>query len=115
MATTNPFHVDESKPWLQKAAGWPDEVPRNMEFPKKTLREMYKEAVAQYPDHNAAWFLGSFMTYRELDDKIDRFATALHKLGIKKGDVVALLLPNSFQMSWATEPPPSAPSPRSST
>ena len=97
MATTNPFHVDESKPWLQKAAGWPDEVPRNLEFPKKTLRDMYKEAVAQYPDHNAAWFLGHFMTYRELDDKIDRFATALHKLGIKKGDVVAMLLPNSFQ------------------
>jgi long-chain acyl-CoA synthetase len=97
VATTNPFHVDESKPWLQKAAGWPDEVPRNLEFPKKTLRDMYKEAVAQYPDHNAAWFLGTFMTYRELDDKIDRFATALHKLGVKKGDVVAMLLPNSFQ------------------
>ena len=97
MATTNPYHVDESKPWLQKAAGWPDEVPKNMEFPKKTLRQMFKESVAQWPDHHAAWFLGSFMSYRELDDKIDRLATALHKLGVKKGDVVSLLLPNSFQ------------------
>jgi long-chain acyl-CoA synthetase len=97
VASTNPFHVDEKKPWLQKEAGWPDEVPRNMEFPKKTLREMFKEAVAQWPDHHAAWFLNAFMSYRELDDKIDRLATALHKLGIKKGDVVALLLPNSFQ------------------
>ncbi len=97
MATANPYHVDESKPWLQKAAGWPDEVPKNMEFPKKTLRQMFKESVAQWPDHHAAWFLGSFMSYRELDDKIDRMATALHKLGVKKGDVVSMLLPNSFQ------------------
>jgi long-chain acyl-CoA synthetase len=97
VATANPFYVDETKPWLQKAAGWPDEVPRNIEFPKRTLRQMFKECVAQHADENAIWFLDSFMTYREADDRIDRLATALHNLGVKKGDVVALLLPNSYQ------------------
>ncbi len=96
-AQTNPFWVDESKPWFRKESGWPDDVPKNIDFPKKTLRRFFKEAVAQWPDHNALWFLDPYMTYRELDDLIDRFATALHRIGVKKGDVVAMLLPNSFQ------------------
>ncbi|MDI7268264.1 MAG: AMP-binding protein [Myxococcota bacterium] len=96
-AQTNPFWVDESKPWFRKESGWPDEVPKNIDFPKKTLHRFFKEAAAQWPDHNALWFLDTYMTYRELDDLIDRFATALHRIGVKKGDVVAMLLPNSFQ------------------
>jgi long-chain acyl-CoA synthetase len=95
--TSNPYHVEESKPWLQKEAGWPDEVPRNFDFPRITLRQMFLESAEKFPDHVAVWFLDTFMNYRELRDKIDRFATALHRLGVKKGDVVAMLLPNSFQ------------------
>jgi len=37
------------------------------------------------------------MNYRELRDQVDRFATALHDLGVKKGDKIALLLLNSPQ------------------
>jgi long-chain acyl-CoA synthetase len=95
--SANPYFVDESRPWFSEEAGWPTEVPKNFEFPRLTLSQMLKESVARHADQPFAWFLGGFLTYRQLDDYVDRLATAFHKLGLKKGDVVTLLLPNSFQ------------------
>ncbi|GAB4297668.1 MAG: long-chain fatty acid--CoA ligase [Myxococcota bacterium] len=97
MAENNKWYVDESNIWFKKESGWPDEVIKNPEFPKKTLGEMLDETASKYPDNKAVWFLDKFMSYRELKDLTDRFATSLAKLGVKKGDVVAILLPNSFQ------------------
>jgi long-chain acyl-CoA synthetase len=91
------FHVDESRPWFSGEAGWPDEVPKNMDFPRQTLGQMLQETVDKYPDNKALWFLDSFMTYRELNDHVNAFATSLHNLGFKKGDVISFMLPNSFQ------------------
>jgi long-chain acyl-CoA synthetase len=91
------YHVDESRPWFKKESGWPDEVPRNMEFPKVTLGQMLQETADKYPDHRAVWFLDSSITYRELNAYVNALATSLHNLGFKKGDVIAFLLPNSFQ------------------
>lgn len=91
------FPVDPSLPWFSEAAGWPKEVPRNLEFPELTLGDMLRRSARQWPDKRALWFLDTSMTYRELDERVDRFATALHRLGLVKGDVVAILLPNSFQ------------------
>ncbi len=94
---TDPHVVDESKPWFRAEAGWPEEVPRNLEFPELSLGGMLRESARKYPGYRVAWFLDTFMTFRELDERVDRFATALHRLGVGKGDVVAILLPNSFQ------------------
>ncbi|MBN1945283.1 MAG: AMP-binding protein [Bradymonadales bacterium] len=94
---TKEFHVDESKPWFGKEAGWPDEVPKNLDFPDMTLGEMLDQSAKKYGDKKAIWFLETFMSFAELKGHVDRFATALHQLGVKKGDVVAILLPNSFQ------------------
>lgn len=91
------YYVDESKIWFKKESGWPDEVPKNMEFPKKTLGELLDESISKYGDNKAMWFLDQFMSYNELGKHVNALATALHNLGLKKGDVVALLLPNSFQ------------------
>lgn len=93
----NPFYVDESKPWFQSQAGWPEQVPKNYDFPEMTLYEMLAESVKKYPDSPVMWFLGTFMSFREMDRHVNALATSLHKLGLKKGDVVALVLPNSFQ------------------
>jgi len=91
------YHVDESKPWLQPEAGWPPEVPKNCDFPKMTLYQMLVEAEKEYSGQNAIWFLNSFMTYRELLDHVDRFAAGLNKMGVRKGNVVAIALPSCFQ------------------
>ncbi|MCU0822406.1 MAG: AMP-binding protein, partial [Spirochaetes bacterium] len=52
-----------------------------------------------YGDKRAIWFqpLDAVMTYNELKDEIDDFAAGLNSIGIKKGDVVAAMLPNSIQ------------------
>ncbi len=91
------WHVDESHLWFAPEAGWPAEVPKNTTFERKLLGDVLRETAKEYPNHTAIWFQGVTMTYRELDEAVDRFATALANLGLKKPDVVALLLPNSFQ------------------
>jgi long-chain acyl-CoA synthetase len=58
----------------------------------------FEEACANYPDHTAIVFLGDKFSYRELKDKVDRFATGLAGLGTKKGDRVLIYLSNSVQM-----------------
>jgi len=91
------YIVDESKIWFRQESGWPDEVPKNLEFPKETMGEMFDESVRRYGSRPAMWFLETWMTYDEMGRYVDSLATALHNLGIRKGDVVSLLLPNSFQ------------------
>ncbi len=91
------FKVDESKIWFRKESGWPEEVPKNIDFPKMSLGDMLRVTAKKYPDDKVIWFLDTFMKYRELDHHVDALATALSRLGLKKGDVIALLLPNSFQ------------------
>jgi long-chain acyl-CoA synthetase len=91
------FFVDEGKPWFRTESGWPDEVPKNFQFPRITLYEMLSEAVGKYADLPAIWFLNTFMTYRELLGHVDAASSGLHRLGIKKGDVMALALPSCFQ------------------
>jgi acyl-CoA synthetase (AMP-forming)/AMP-acid ligase II len=47
---------------------------------------------------------GKAVTYRELDDNSARLASALHSLGLRRGDVIALVSDNSaeaFEVYWA--------------
>ncbi|MEI9476906.1 MAG: AMP-binding protein, partial [Deltaproteobacteria bacterium] len=97
MTDTYEYYVDQSKPWLQPEAGWPEQVPKNYHFPRMTLYEMLSHAVEKSGDQNAIWFLNSFMTYKELLANVDALATSFHNMGLRKGDVVALVLPSSFQ------------------
>jgi long-chain acyl-CoA synthetase len=89
------WHVDENKAWFKK--WWPEIAPKNIDFPEMSLGEFFEEQRKKYAADNMMWFLESWMTYEEAGKAMDSFATALHNLGIKQGDVVALLLPNSFQ------------------
>ena len=91
------YHVDESNVWFKAGSGWPQEVPKNIEFPRMTLGEMFDETANQHPNDRLGWFLDSWMTYGEMKGHIDALATAFHNHGLRKGDVMSLLLPNSFQ------------------
>ena len=82
------------KPWL---ASYPPDVPADYEFPEVPLTRLLDDAAASFPTTTALAFLGSRITYRELKEQVDRFATALASLGVKKGDRVALVLPNCPQ------------------
>ncbi len=89
------WQVNEDKAWFKK--WWPKNTPKNYNFEKISLGEFFERQRKKYPNERMMWFIESWMTYEEAGQAIDSLATALHKLGIKKGDVVAYLLPNSFQ------------------
>ncbi|WP_042455178.1 fatty acid--CoA ligase family protein [Neobacillus dielmonensis] len=55
------------------------------------LHETSKASASQI----AYYFMGQSSTYAELDGAITKFASGLAKLGVKKGDHIALLLGNS--------------------
>ncbi|HEU0131250.1 MAG TPA: long-chain fatty acid--CoA ligase [Mycobacteriales bacterium] len=87
-----PTYAD--RPWL---ASYPPDVPGDYEFPEVPLTRLLDDAAASFPTTTALAFLGTRITYRELKDAVDRFATALAGLGVAKGDRVALVLPNCPQ------------------
>ncbi|MHA2391475.1 MAG: AMP-binding protein [Promethearchaeota archaeon] len=89
------FHVDEEKRWFKK--WWPEGVPYNTSFEKKTLNEFLDEQVDKYGDRNFIWFLDTWVSYNRFQGYVKALATALSNLGIEKGDVVALHLPNCIQ------------------
>jgi long-chain acyl-CoA synthetase len=82
------------RPWL---ASYPPETPGDYDFPEVPLTRLLDDAAASFPTTTALAFLGTRITYRELKDYVDRFATALAGLGVTKGDRVALVLPNCPQ------------------
>ncbi|MFY9503468.1 MAG: long-chain fatty acid--CoA ligase [Dethiobacteria bacterium] len=66
----------------------------NLEYPKISLYEHIKQTTAESGDLIALVFMGNEITYRKMQENIDRIAAALTDLGVKKGDRVALMLPN---------------------
>jgi len=80
------------RPWY---AHWPKGVPRTIEYPRIPLHELLRDAAKRHGDRTATRFFGASMTYRELDDAADRFASGLRKIGLKRGDRVGVTLPNS--------------------
>ncbi len=57
----------------------------------------FDEMSKKYPDNIAIIFLGQKFTYKYLHNLIDKFATGLSNLGIKKGDRVMLYISNCPQ------------------
>ena len=79
------------KPWFKF---WPEGVPKHIEYPRVPLSDLLKNTAKSHPSHAAIVYFDKEMTYKELDVASDKFATALSDLGVKKGDKVAIFLPN---------------------
>jgi long-chain acyl-CoA synthetase len=94
MAANTDKAAYESRPWLKF---YLPEVSADIEMTDKSAVDTFDEATEKWKDRTAIVFYGRKMSYGELRDHVDRFATALHDLGVKKGDRVALLLLNSPQ------------------
>ncbi len=80
--------------WMEN---WPKEVPRHVDYDEISLGELLRRTSTKYPDSNAIYFEGFRMTYKELNEAVDKYATGLTKLGVKKNDVVLIDLPNMPQ------------------
>ncbi len=91
------------KPWLKH---YEKGVPVTVDVPDVTLGQLLRHTARTYSNTIATNFVlrymlsgrytvGGKISYRQLDTLVDRFANALYHLGVRKGDRVALMLPNS--------------------
>jgi long-chain acyl-CoA synthetase len=69
-------------------------VPPSIDYEKIIMPEALERTAKNFPDNTALVMMGKKISYRELEDLVNKFATALAHLGIQKGDKVAILLPN---------------------
>lgn len=82
----------EGRTWL---TSYPDEVPHNIEYPEVPLYQFLIDATNSYPENDVIHFIGKKIKYKDLLKSTYQFANALKSLGVKKGDRVALMLPNT--------------------
>ncbi len=90
-------------PWL---AFYEQGVPPTLTYANHPLDTLLSDAAQTYPLNPATSFIlkylagerltvGGRLSYRNLDELVSRFATALYQIGVRKGDRVGLMLPNS--------------------
>ncbi len=81
----------QAKPWL---ASYEKGVSETIDYENVCLPEFLARSADRFPDKSALNFQGYQITYRQLKEMTDRFASALTAFGVQKGDRVAILLPN---------------------
>lgn len=86
--------ASEEKIWYKH---WPPQVEKRLVYPDLTLAGMLEQSAKKFGNNKAIIFLDTSMTYSVLWDRVKRMARGLSDLGLKKGDVCALILPNSYQ------------------
>jgi long-chain acyl-CoA synthetase len=84
------------KPWL---AQYPPSVPAEIDFgPLASLKDVLDASCARFAERPAFHSMGTAMTFRQLDEASRAFAAWLQKVaGLKRGDRVALMMPNLLQ------------------
>ena len=78
--------------WHKKK--WPKEVPHSLEYPDEPLFAMLDNATKEHGDLPYTVFMGMKRTYSEVKTDADKIANYLASIGIKKGDKVAIFMPN---------------------
>ncbi len=88
--------VSLNKVWLNR---YPADVPAEINPDRyQSLTDMLEQAVARYADKPAFINMGETMSFRKLEEQSRAFAAYLQQgLGLKKGDRVALMMPNLLQ------------------
>ncbi len=69
-------------------------VPHDIPFEDVTVPDYFHTTAASHPDATAVVFLNRQLKYREVKEHVDRLATALYALGVRKDSKVAIQLPN---------------------
>ena len=93
----------KTKPWLKF---YDKGIPSNIDYPAIPLDRLLEQAAEKHPEKTAIIFGGRIgsrvidnpMSYQMLNEAVNRFAAAIQKLGVKKGDRVAMFMPNCPQL-----------------
>ena len=80
-----------SRPWIRF---YEEGVPAELTIPDASLTWLLDHTVNCYPGQTASIYYGTKLSYAQLSSLANRFAIGLQKLGIQKGDRVAIALPN---------------------
>lgn len=86
--------LSAEQPWLRSYAPG---VPATVTPTDESLVDLLRAAVRRFGSRTALDFFGATTTYGELAAQVDRAAEALRRLGVGRGDRVALVLPNCPQ------------------
>jgi long-chain acyl-CoA synthetase len=86
------------RPWHKAYAPG---VPAEVEIRTVTMAEALADSARRFGPNTAYVYLGRKLSYRDLEGLVNRFTRALKALGVKKGDTVAMLLPNIPQAAIA--------------
>ncbi len=80
-----------SKPWLDH---YDSHVPNSLDYPQTTINHLFEESIINNPENKLIVFNGDGFTYKEIGEFVSAFSKNLNALGLKKGDRVAVMLPN---------------------
>lgn len=77
------------KPWFKH---YDKDAPRTIDYPAIPLDQLLTEASTKHPEHTAIIFgaavgsrvMDGSLTYRQLDDLVNRFAAGLQQMGVGK-------------------------------
>ena len=86
--------------WLKN---YPEGVPSDIDPHKfRSLVELFENSFKEYRDRDAYVLMDKAITYGDVDRESENFGAYLQSLGLKKGDRVAVMLPNVLQYPIAT-------------
>jgi len=74
---------------------WPARIPHELVYPRVPLFEFLDTSARRYPESDAVVYYGTRINYLSLLIAVEKLAGALHGMGVRKGDRVALYLQNS--------------------
>ncbi len=96
MRTHNPLlavhHEQGSAPWL---AHYPAGVTTTLQFPDFPAWGLLTTTAARFPDRVACHYYKQQLTYAKVAEEARRVASMLARFGVRPGDRVGLLLPNT--------------------
>ena len=87
-----------AKPWLKH---YDEGVPEHIDYPAMNLYKILDNTANEFGNNTAIWFQKRKISYKEFKDIAERLATALRDLGVKKGDTVAIMIPNFPQFLFS--------------
>ena len=82
------------RPWLKF---YDPGVPYHIDYPEIPLDRILDNAVRNFPEKEAILFQGRKITYRELGEQVAHLASGLAQMSLKKGQRMAIMLPNCPQ------------------
>ncbi|MFS0714921.1 long-chain-fatty-acid--CoA ligase [Microbacterium sp. 2P01SA-2] len=85
---------DPPRPWI---ASYADGVPEDLAPIEGSLVDIVATSAREHPDAPALEFFGRTVSYQQLQERIERAAAYLRDAGVRRGDRVAIVLPNCPQ------------------